>query len=46
MMHLKRNIYKKGHDYIQSQFKNIKMRVGRYEKLFLKNVYAIGLGVY
>ncbi len=39
----KKHLSKKGHDYSQSQFKNIKMRVGRYEKLFLKNVCAIGL---
>ncbi len=31
------------HDYSNSSFKNISMRVGRYEKIFYKNVCAIGL---
>jgi len=39
----KKHLDKKGHDYSNSEFKNIKMRVGRHERLFVKNVVAIGL---
>ena len=39
----KNHLTKKGHDYSQSEFKNIKMRIGRFDKLFYKNVCAIGL---
>ena len=39
----KRHLDKKGHDYSKSEFKNIKMRVGRHERVFVKNVAAIGL---
>jgi len=39
----KRHLDKKGHDYSNSDFKNIKMRVGRHERVFVKNVVAIGL---
>ena len=39
----KRHLDSKGSDYSNSQFKNIKMRVGRHKRLFVKNVCAIGL---
>ena len=39
----KRHLDGRGSDYSQSEFKNISMRVGRHEKLFVKNVCAIGL---
>ena len=39
----KRHLDKKGSDYSNSQFKNIKMRVGIHNRLFVKNVCAIGL---
>ena len=39
----KRHLDKKGSDYSNSQFKNIKMRVGIHDRLFVKNVCAIGL---
>jgi tryptophan halogenase len=39
----KRHLTKKGHDFSESEFKNIKMRVGIHKELFVKNVCAIGL---
>lgn len=39
----KRHLDSKGSNYSNSEFKNIKMRVGRHKKLFVKNVCAIGL---
>jgi hypothetical protein len=39
----KRHLDKKGSDYSKSEFKNIKMRVGIHNRLFVKNVCAIGL---
>jgi hypothetical protein len=39
----KRHLDSKGSDYSNSEFKNIKMRVGRHQRLFVKNVCAIGL---
>jgi flavin-dependent dehydrogenase len=39
----KRHLDKKGSDYSNSEFKNIKMRVGIHDRLFVKNVCAIGL---
>ena len=39
----KRHLDKKGSDYSKSEFKNIKMRVGIHDRLFVKNVCAIGL---
>ncbi len=39
----KKHLDKKGHDYSNSEFKNIKMRVGRHKRIFVKNVAAIGL---
>ena len=38
-----KNHLDKKHDYSKSEFKNIKMRVGRHKRLFVKNVVAIGL---
>ena len=40
---LKNHLSEKGLDYSNSQFKNIKMRVGIHKRLFVKNVVAIGL---
>ena len=40
---LKRHLDKRGSDYSKSEFKNIKMRVGIHDRLFVKNVCAIGL---
>ena len=39
----KRHLDKKGSDYSNTEFKNIKMRVGIHNRLFVKNVCAIGL---
>ena len=39
----KKYLDSKGSDYSASEFKNIKMRVGRHKRLFVKNVCAIGL---
>ena len=39
----KKHLDKKGFDYSQSNFNNIKMRVGIHERIFVKNVCAIGL---
>jgi tryptophan halogenase len=39
----KRHLDKRGSDYSKSEFKNIKMRVGIHDRLFVKNVCAIGL---
>ena len=39
----KKHLDKKGSDYSKSEFKNIKMRVGIHDRLFVKNVCAIGL---
>ena len=39
----KRHLDEKGHDYSNSEFKNIKMRVGIHNRIFVKNVVAIGL---
>jgi tryptophan halogenase len=39
----KRHLDKKASDYSKSEFKNIKMRVGIHDRLFVKNVCAIGL---
>ncbi len=40
---LKRHLDKKGSDYSKSNFKNIKMRVGIHNRIFVNNVCAIGL---
>jgi hypothetical protein len=40
---LKKHLTKKGLDYSKSTFNNIKMRVGIHERIFVKNVCAIGL---
>ncbi len=39
----KKYLDEKGSDYSNSEFKNIKMRVGIHDRLFVKNVCAIGL---
>ena len=39
----KKHLDSKGSDYSNSEFKNIKMRVGIHDRLFVKNVCAIGL---
>ena len=39
----KRHLDSKGSDYSNSEFKNIKMRVGIHDRIFVKNVCAIGL---
>ena len=39
----KKHLHKKGSNYTHSTFNNIKMRVGIHERLFVKNVCAIGL---
>jgi len=39
----KEHLHEKGHDFSKSKFKNITMRVGRQDKIFNKNVCAIGL---
>lgn len=39
----KNHLDSKGHDYSKSDFKNIKMRVGRFDDIFYKNVCSIGL---
>jgi tryptophan halogenase len=39
----KKHLDKNGSDYSNSEFKNIKMRVGLHDRLFVKNVCAIGL---
>jgi tryptophan halogenase len=39
----KKHLDSKGSDYSNSEFKNIKMRVGIHNRLFVKNVCAIGL---
>jgi len=39
----KKHLDKKGHRYNDSTFNNIKMKVGIHERLFVKNVCAIGL---
>jgi tryptophan halogenase len=39
----KKYLTKKGHDFTNSEFKNIRMRVGIHKRLFVKNVCAIGL---
>ena len=39
----KKHLDKNGSDYSSSKFKNIKMRVGIHDRLFVKNVCAIGL---
>lgn len=39
----KNHLDNKGHDYSKSTFKNIEMRVGRFDEIFYKNVCAIGL---
>ena len=43
LQQFKNHLDKKGHDYSKSEFKNIKMRVGRHQRLFVKNVVAVGL---
>ena len=40
---LKKHLNKKGLNYTKSTFNNIKMKVGIHERLFVKNVCAIGL---
>ena len=45
LQQFKNHLDKKGHDYSKSEFKNIKMRVGRHKRLFVKNVVAIGLSL-
>jgi len=39
----KKHLNKKGSNYTNSTFNNIKMKVGIYERIFVKNVCAIGL---
>ena len=39
----KKHLNKKGSNYTNSTFNNVKMRVGIHERLFVKNVCAIGL---
>jgi hypothetical protein len=39
----KQYLDKKGHDYSESTFNNISMRVGIHKRIFVKNVCAIGL---
>lgn len=39
----KNYLTRKGHDFSNSEFKNISMRVGIHKQLFVKNVCAIGL---
>lgn len=39
----KNHLDSKGHDYSNSIFKNIKMRIGRFDRIFYKNVCSIGL---
>ena len=39
----KKHLDSKRHDHNNSTFKNIKMRVGRFDKIFYKNVCSIGL---
>ena len=43
LQEFKNHLDLKGHDYSNSEFKNISMRVGRHKRLFVKNVVAIGL---
>ena len=43
LQQFKNHLDLKGHDYSNSEFKNIKMRVGIHKRLFVKNVVAIGL---
>ena len=43
LMQFKKHLNKKGSNYTKSTFNNIKMKVGIYERLFVKNVCAIGL---
>jgi len=43
LIEFKKHLNKKGSDYTRSTFHNIKMRVGLHERLFVKNVCAIGL---
>ena len=43
LIEFKKHLNKKGSDYTRSTFNNIKMKVGIYERLFVKNVCAIGL---
>ena len=43
LQEFKNHLDKKGHDYSNSDFKNIKMRVGIHNRIFVKNVCAIGL---
>ena len=40
---LKKHLDKKGFNYSKSNFNNIKMRVGMHERIFVKNVCAVGL---
>ena len=43
LQEFKNHLDTKGHDYSNSEFKNITMRVGRHKRVFVKNVVAIGL---
>lgn len=43
LQEFKNHLDSKNHDYSNSEFKNITMRVGRHKRLFVKNVVAIGL---
>jgi len=43
LLEFKKHLDIKGHDYSNSEFKNITMRVGRHKRIFVKNVVAIGL---
>ena len=43
LLEFKKHLDKKGSHYTDSTFNNIKMRIGIHEKLFIKNVCAIGL---
>ena len=43
LQEFKKHLDSKGSDYSKSEFKNIKMRVGIHDRIFVKNVCAIGL---
>ena len=43
LQEFKNHLDKKGQDYSNAEFKNIKMRVGIHKRLWVKNVVAIGL---
>lgn len=43
LLEFKKHLDIKGHNYTNSEFKNITMRIGRHKRIFVKNVVAIGL---